>query len=320
MLTNSLSHPLSYASPPPRLRAPALETSVLPTDSLADAREKESDSALRKTLQAMASLALLAAPHTAKASQEVAGIESVAGRDDEIAPAAQFGQNFRDAKSSLKDSLDPHGYLGEHKGKVGDYDLSVSPVDLNLRGRLKGGKPGLLLKGDFLETSLSRKESIDDNWTRHQGFRAKLHGEVGTFGDSKLNLQAGVFREYRGTIADDYQVRLQADAGLEQRFLGEDQGLRAGISLRQEIEGGNHSLFGHDVKLYAEGRQGAYYNFGRGRTEMNYSFMAGPKKDFDLNVLGHQGKLTVTIGPEIKGDSYSDSFDLGVKSKVRVRF
>lgn len=323
MLTGSLQQKLSLNSLPSRRDHQPESLVSVPLDSLELSKEKPSDSSLRKTLQAMASLALIAAPQAASAASAADSVDTEHVAPSETGFADQFkevGQNLKDVKKNIRKTVDPWGYLDDYQSKVGDYDLRIRPLDLDLKPRLHHFTPGLRFKGDLLETSLSKSEEVGGGWTKRQGFTAKLHGEASTYDDPQLNLQAGVFREYRGVVGNDYHVRMQADAGIQQKFLGDDNGFRAGVGLLQEVEGGHHEIFGHDVKLYAEGHQGAYYNFGKGQTELSYSFMAGPKKDFDVSLLGHKGTLTVTVGPEIKGSSTGSAFETGIKSKVRVRF
>ena len=183
----------------------------------------------------------------------------------------------------------------------------------------EGAAPALRFRGDIMETRLSKTRELESGWSMTQGANAKITGEVSTYDDAELDFQAGLFRDYRGPVGENFQARLRNEVGLRHRFAGEDEGLRVGVSFRQELEGGRYEVFGHDFSLYAEGRQSAYQNLDNGRTELSYKFMAGPKKDFDFKLLGQDVNLSVTVGPEVKGSNHGESFDWGVGSKFRLR-
>lgn len=315
MFSSSLTPALTRISPPSLAKSNVLKAIETPLD-LRAANDNAPDDSLVKTLKAMASLALALAPQVAQAATaESTSVEKALSQES---PSKL--ERLKDSVEEFKDSLDPHGYLSEKTGKVGDYDLSFKPLDLDLRPRLKSGKPALKLRGELLETSLSKSQDLDGDWTLRQGFNARLRGEATSYDEPTLDLEAGVFREYRGPVGDDFQASFRSEAGLRHRFMGEDEGLRAGVSFRQELEGGSYQAFGTDFRLYAEGRQSAYHNFDSGETELGYQFMAGPKKSFDLSVFGRKATISVTVGPEIKGSSQGKSFELGVESKVRARF
>ncbi len=301
---------------PPAQRPPVDKHRVAQaSDSFTEAREKASDDSLRKTLQAMAALALTVAPQAAHAGASAQ--PEVARMGQQVKAKVEA---LKDTAESIKENLDPNGYLDEYESQVGDYTLRVKPLDLSLRPRIKSGMPVLKLKGEILETSLAKTVELGQGWSMRQGFTAKLEGEATTYDGPRIDLQAGVFREYKGPVGDDFQAEIQTDFGVRHRFLGEDEGLRVGLGFRQELEGGNYEFMGHDYQLYMEAREGIYHNLDSGKTEVSYRVMAGPKKDFDLELFGRKGKLTVTVGPEIKGNSQGDAFDLGVKTKARLRF
>jgi hypothetical protein len=322
MLANSLKTKFQSISPP----RPAVSTNLpvaQPVDTFA-AREKLPQDTLKQTLKAMAGLAIALGPQAAPA----AGAETVATEvlSEQTAEESTLRDRLdervdgiKEKAEDLKEKLDPNGYLDDYETKIGDYDLRVRPLDLSLRPRFKDGKPALKFKGEILETSLSKSTKLEGGWTMRQGLNAKLQGEVTTYDDPEIDLQAGVFREYRGTVGEDFQARFQGDFGVRHRFLGEEAGMKVGFGFRQELEGGNYQFMGHDYQLYAEGRQGIYQNFDTNETELSYSFMAGPKKDFDLKLFGKEGKLTITVGPEVRGNQ-DEAFNLGLKSKVRLRF
>lgn len=324
MQTHSLRTRFIKSGPPTLEKAPQ-KSEVEVLDSRATVTDEE-DGKLGKTLKAMASLALVLAPQGLEAAETAAvaatEVEEVVVDEDLnfIDRMESRLDSWKDNAAGLKDKLDPNGYLDEREFKVGEYDFRMTPVDLDLSPRWKDGGPALKFDGEILETSLSKKDDIGGGWTRRQGVSGRLQGEITTYDDAELDIEAGVFRDYQGPVGENFTARFRNHAGIRHRFIGEEEGLRAGVSFRQELEGGDYQFMGQDFSLYAEGRQSAYYNFETGEPDLSYSFMAGPKKDFDLKVLGREGKLTVTVGPEIKGSTRGEAFDVGVESKVRVRF
>lgn len=313
MLTKSTSS-LRKAGPP-AFKPQSRPEPTVALDTLA-ARPNGSDRSLQKTLVAMASLAATLGPQAAQAA-EVAPVETV--QEASLLERVESRiDSLGDRASELKDSLDPNGYLNERTGKVGDYDLSFTPVDLDLKPKWRSG-PALRFKGDFLETRLSKTRQLDGGWSMTQGANAKITGEISTYDDAQLDFQTGLFRDYRGPVGENFEARFRNEIGIRHRFAGDEEGLRAGVSFRQELEGGNYQFFGHDYSLYAEGRQSAYHNLDTGRDELSYKFMVGPKKDFNLNLFGKKATLTLTVGPEVKGSNHGEAFDWGVSSKARLR-
>jgi hypothetical protein len=317
MLTNSIAS-LRKAGPP-TLKSAARPERAAQVDTLA-ARDNSSDRSLKATLAAMASLAVVIAPQAAQAAEVAleAPVETIE-EDSFVDRVESRVDSVKDKAENLKNRIDPNGYLDEWSTQVGTYDLSVNPIDLDLKPRWKDGGPGLRFKGELMETRLSKTVELQGGWSMTQGANAKIIGEVSTYDEPELDFQSGLFRDYRGPVGDSFQARLSSEVGIRHRFMGENEGLRAGVSFRQELEGGNYEVFGHDFSLYAEGRQSAYRNLDTGQNEMSYKFMAGPKKDFDLRLFGRDTTLSVTVGPQIKGSNTGDSFDVGVGSKVRLR-
>lgn len=312
MLINSLRKP-GPPSAKPFIRPTASES----IDTVS-ARDSSSDRSLKATLAAMAALAVVVAPQAAQAAEAALEMPATV-EDDSLVDLVESGlDSVKETAEGLKSRIDPDGYLDEWNTQVGDYDLSVNPIDLDLKPKWKSG-PALRFKGDILETRLSKTVEMQSGWSMTQGANAKITGEVSTYDEPELDFQSGLFRDYQGPVGDSFQARLRSEVGIRHRFAGENEGLRAGVSFRQELEGGNYELFGHDYSLYAEGRQSAYRNLETGENEFSYKFMAGPKKDFDLRLFGKDTTLSVTVGPQIKGSSLGESFDVGVGSKVRLR-
>jgi hypothetical protein len=325
MQSSSLNSHFRKTSPP-SLKPKRITPQVKSVDTRA-AEEETQDSKFRQTLKAMASLALVLAPQALEAAEAAPSTLLTTVENPEVAEEPTLldtleakVDTLKETAESFQESLDPHGYLEEKQFQVGEYDLRLNPMDLDLRPRLKSGSPALKFKGEILETTLSKSDDIGGGWVRMQGAAAKLRGEVSTYSEPIIDLQGGLYREYSGPVGENYEAKLQAEVGVRHRFMGEDVGLRAGVSFRQELEGGNHQLFGHDYQLYAEGRQSAYRNLTTGESDLSYSFMVGPKKDFDVSLFGKKGTVTVTVGPEIKGSSQGEAFDVGIETKVRTRF
>lgn len=288
------------------------------------AREHDDGHKLADSLKAMAALAMTLVPHIAQAGSAPPAAEVQQVQETEQSTVKDRLENLSSSARALREqvteSLDPHGVLRERETQVGDFKLRFRPLDVNLNPRLQGMKPGLKLKGEFLETNLAKSQELGDGWTSTEGASARLRGHLTTYGNNELDLEAGLYKEYRGPVAKDYQARLRVDAGLRHRFVGDNPGTRVGFGLHQELEGGNFETFGHKYQLYAEGNQGLYYNLATGKPELSYNVMAGPKKDFELSLFGKKGKLTVAAGPEISGNNQGEAFQVGFKTKARLRF
>ena len=316
MLTNSLNKSLhGLRQSPPRLKQTISEAKTPDSpDYRAATRITEDDDKFRNTLKAITGLALATTPYLVTTQAAAAEQAIVQETDMNLVDSLE---DFGEKASDLKDKIDPSNYFDDYEKKLGDYTLRFRPLDL--KPRWKSG-PALRFRGEALETSISKDVEMEDGWSMRQGVSARLRGEVSTYNEPEVDLEAGLFREYRGPVGEDFEAKLRGNLGVRQRFVGEDEGLRAGISLRQELEGGNYEVFGHDFSIYAEGNQSVYYNMNTGETDAGYKFYVGPKKDFKLNVFGHEGTLTVTVGPEISGSTNGEAFDPGVGSKARLRF
>ena len=318
MLTNSLNTSLhGLRQSPPRLKQTISKATTPDSpDYRAATRITEEDDKFRNTLKAFTGLALAATPYMVTTQAAAAEQAIVQETDTSFVDSLE---NLGEKAGDLKDKIDPSNYFEDYEKKVGDYTLRFRPLDLDLKPRWKSG-PALRFRGEALETSLSKDIDLEDGWSMRQGVSARLRGEVSTYKEAEVDLEAGVFREYRGPVGEDFEAKIRGNLGVRHRFVGENEGLRAGISLRQELEGGNYEVFGQDFSIYAEGNQSVYYNVDTGETDAGYKFYVGPKKDFKLNVFGHEGTLTVTVGPEISGSTNGEAFDPGIGSKARLRF
>lgn len=233
---------------------------------------------------------------------------------------------LKDRVDRVKDAVVPDGWNERHDRELRDgWHLSFEPLDINLRPKWKDGGPALRMKGDFLETAIQKQEDIGNGWTTTKGLRGELEGEVNTYEKPELDIRVQAFKRWEGPLNDDYDARFDVGVGVRNRFMGEhehEEGLQVGVSARQEIEGGGFEFRGHDYRWYMEGRQHVYRNMTTNQTEANYKFMIGPKRDFDVSLFGREGRVTLTVGPEIKGSTLEgkDPFEVGIKAKIKTRF
>ena len=203
----------------------------------------------------------------------------------------------------------------------GAYQLQFDAVDVSPRASLRGRTPSVGVRGRFLDTTYSKTSDIGGGWTSEQGVRGRVRAEASTNGDSEVDLQAGMFREVRGPIGEDFQGRFRVEAGVRNRVAGNgSRGLRAGVELNQEVQGGSFSVGGEEFSLYADGRQRVFQNLEGGGTEWDYRFMAGPQKSIDVNALGYNGKVSVAAGPQISGSSDGSAARLGAGVRVGLDF
>lgn len=351
-------------SAPPRRSKPVEVSNAQPVDLAGPARTEPSDNHLKQALGGMAMLAATLAPHAASAAETLVEEplelqeEIITAQDSQYANYSELEQELATdlaAKSEdttqgeeekpgfidrvsdrakgvkgryqgIKEKVVPDRWLTSHEKDLGNgWHLSYEPVDVDLKPKWKDGGPALRLKGEFLETSIQKKEDIGGGWTTTKGIRGELEGEVNTYDKPELDLRISAFKRWEGPLSEDYDAMFDVSVGVRDQFMGKhdyNDGISAGISMRQEIEGGGFEFRGKDYTWYLEGREHVYHNLDSGRTDANYKIMVGPKRDFDVSLFGKKGKLSVTVGPEIKGSTaeHRDAFELGVGSKVRVRF
>lgn len=351
MSLKALNSQVKFSAPPRGPKPPVTDGPTRDHQDIVDTAttRSQSDNQLQKTLFAASFMAATFGAGTAHAAEAATTAPPVL-EEIIVAPSHQselesqletelseadtqteqkkegFLDRLSDRVSSIRDRVIPDSLQGTRRKELPNgWHLSFEPLDVDLRPRWEDGGPALKLKGDFLETSIQRQQDIGGGWTRTRGLRGELRGEVTTYDDPELDLNLQAFQRWEGPLNDDYQARFDAGVGIRHRFMGEnelEEGLRAGVSFRQEIQGGGFEFRGHDYRWYMEGRQDAYYNVDTGQTEASYRFMGGPSRDFDVKLLGREGRITITAGPEIKGstESHRDPLELGFKVKVRSRF
>jgi hypothetical protein len=208
----------------------------------------------------------------------------------------------------------------ETRTRLGDYTLRVRPADLDVRPRLEDGKLGLKLKGEWLDSELSREMTRNDGSTVTQGLRGRVHGEYTTFSSSQASLNLEAFRRWEGTIMTDRPALFEVSAGAY-RDLAHNI-TRVGFQMRQELKGGSFSVLGQPLSWAAEGRQSYSYRVQGHSAEpanrFDYSMLVGVRRDFETTLVGKKATVSVIIGPELRGDS-DTSVELRPKAKVRVR-
>lgn len=302
MLINSLTH-----SPPPRKSTHPASHRTESHDSLEVSRKTSKDLDLSRTLGAMGALALTLAPQVASGSETVM----------EKTLDAPLSQNERDLMEALESAP-------KERLKVGDWQLHTDPIDLDLRPRWNNG-PQIGLRAEVLESSLQRTQERGDGVSVTTGLRGRIGAEARTDRDTTVDVQAQAFRRWEGPLGEEYQGKFEAAVGLRDRLTGGhewERGLTVAANFRQEVEGGGFTFRDQKYRWYLEGRQQVYHNLETGRTDADYRFMAGPKRDLEIPFLGKKRQLTIAVGPELKGSTAPgrDSFDVGLKVKLRARF
>ncbi|MCE7873804.1 hypothetical protein DYH09_26015 [bacterium CPR1] len=218
-------------------------------------------------------------------------------------------------------ALAPQPAVAETGTRLGDSTLRVRQADLDVRPRLEDGKLGLKVKGEFLDSELSRQMTRNDGSTVTQGLRGRVHGEHTTFGTGQAWLNLEAFRRWEMTVMTDRPALFEVSAGVYQDLAHNTT--RVGFQMRQEINGGSFSVLGQPLSWAAEGRQSSSYrvqgNSAEPANRFDYSVLVGVRRDFETTLVGKKATISVTIGPELRGDS-DTSVELRPRAKVRVRF
>lgn len=328
----TLTQGITYASPPKR-RARVQSQESTPTDTLEQARAPFPSRKLEKAAVALAGLAVSVGTQNAQAAEAVleeAAEEETADQSEVIEAISKGVDTVTDAVEVVKSKVDqakavlPEELTERQEIDLGqDWQFHFEALDVDLKPKWRDG-PALRLKGDFLETGLRKVEDLGDGWKSSKGIRAELQGEVNSYESPRLDLSLQAYKRWEGPIAEDFDARFDVGFGLTNRFMGEGptEGLSAGIHLRQELEGGKFQVGGYDLRWYLEAREGLTHNFSTGDLNASYKVMVGPKKDFSFKVFGRKGRLTLTVGPEVKGKfgTETDPFSVGVKAKTKIRF
>lgn len=220
----------------------------------------------------------------------------------------------------LKGQILPPNWTAKRRADLGgDWKFSTEPIDVDVQPRWEDG-PALKFRGDFFETRIQKTRDLGNDWNLTRGYHGKIRGEIKTYEKPILDLDVGAFREWRGPLTDNIDAKFTASTGFRARLVGtdQDQGLRAHVSMRQELEGLDFQAFGDDYRWYLEARQSVSRNFTASDNRVGYRLMVGPKRDFKISAFGKTAKVTVAAGPEFKGRS-GEAFSLGAKARVKIK-
>lgn len=233
----------------------------------------------------------------------------------QVAQAANVGKVVTTANPALTDMFT------STTTQVGDYSLHFRPADIDISPRLHGLKPGLRAKGEFLDAELSRTIKLDDGWTRTQGLRGRIHGDISTFGDVNSSLNLEGFRRWEGNLKPGLQAKFEVSGGAYQDLVHSTTSL--GFQAYQEVKGGDFTWHNQPLSWHLEGREsvgqrvaGSYANSPS--TQYHYEFLVGVRRDYPMKVFGHNAIVSAVVGPEIHGNQ-DRSFGFSPKLKVRVQ-
>jgi hypothetical protein len=202
--------------------------------------------------------------------------------------------------------------------KVGDYTLDFRPVDVDLSPRFKGIKPGLRARGDFLQAELSKREPVNEDWSRVQGLRGRLHGNINTFGDASAELNVEAFRRWEGSWGRTMSAMVEVSSGVY-RDLHEGT-TSTGVQLRQELKGGRFEFAGQPLSWNIQGRQ-SYRHVMDGdsaNSGLSYEVLLGARRDFQVNLFGKEGTLSAVVGPQLRGGP-TESAKVSPKVQLRLK-
>lgn len=294
------THPISKRVSPPRLSS-GMAAEVKPEKAPSSAVVRDTNDNFGQSIKALAGLALTLAPICASAvpNSQPAEVEMVKETDTDI------------------DSTSPVSLLDKKDGRVGDYNWEFTPIDADLKPRVRGGNPVLRLKGEFLDGSIHKTRELGDGWVTRQGANTRFRGEASTDRDPEIDFQAGLFREYLGPVGD-FKGRFRGEFGVRHRFLGDHEGTRAGFSFSQELTKDDANLWGQNFSTYIVSSQSLYRDMETEQTTLSYRIGAGIKKEYPVKMFGRDGKLSLVLGPEISG-SEGESPTVSTKSKLRLK-
>ena len=202
--------------------------------------------------------------------------------------------------------------------QIGDYKLEFRPVDVDINPRLKGLKPGLRARGDFLQAELSKREPAGQDFTRVQGLRGRIHGNITTYGDANAEVNLEAFRRWEGNFSHDSTAMFEVSSGVYRDILG--QSTSAGVQLRQEYKGGSFEIAGQPLSWHVQGRQSYRHVFDGDSTNSGFSYdvLVGARRDFQLDLLGKPATLSLVVGPQLRGNP-SESAKISPKVQARLR-
>lgn len=232
-----------------------------------------------------------------------------------------------------------------YETQIGDYNLRVDYADFDidlkprLKPRLNDGKLGLegklYLKGemDLLRTELSKTEQQGD-WTVTQGLRGSIDTElkVGyegewtdgddevdyeSFNEPKVHLNMSGFKRWDRDLEDGKRLRLDLVGGVGQNVLDGDTKLH--LQARQELAGGDLTIYGHKFTWVTEAKEGLEYHVQDDNFNAKYELFGGLIKKIPMKVFGQKFETEIKAGPRIKGD-IDEPIEFSPVFKVKVRF
>jgi hypothetical protein len=212
--------------------------------------------------------------------------------------------------------------FSQSETQVGDYKLTFKGADINVSPRFRGLKPGVRLRGDFLRTEFAKTESIGDGWSKTQGLRGILHGQVSTHNVAEAQVNLEAFSRWNGTVGKGVNSTFEVSGGTYYDAMNSTASV--GVSARQEFKGGNFEIAGQPLSWNVEGNQSVRQivkgdNGSGSNLNWNYEVLVGVRRDYPMQIFGKNANVSVVLGPEIAGNQ-QDHFKVAPKLKVRVRY
>ncbi|MCW5867766.1 MAG: hypothetical protein KIS61_10920 [Candidatus Eremiobacteraeota bacterium] len=234
----------------------------------------------------------------------------------QVAQAANVGKTVARVNPELAD------VFTKSSTQVGDYTLHFRPADIDVSPRLSGRKPGLRFKGEFFDAELSKTLPLNDGWTRTQGLRGRVHGDINTFGDVNGSLHLEGFRRWEGNLKPGLHARFEVSGGAYQDLIHNTTNV--GLQAYQEVKGGDFKWREQSLSWHLEGRQSigqrvAGSHAEQPSTQFRYSFLVGVRRDYPMKVFGRPAVVSAIVGPDFHG-SQDKSFEVSPKLKMRVQF
>ncbi|MFN8608338.1 MAG: hypothetical protein U0931_12450 [Vulcanimicrobiota bacterium] len=233
----------------------------------------------------------------------------------QVAQAANLNTAVTSASPALSDMFT------STTTQVGDYSLHFRPADLDISPRFHGLKPGLRAKGEFLDAELSKTVKLDEGWSRTQGVRGRIHGDINTFGEVNGSLNMEAFRRWEGSLKPGLQAKFEISGGAYQDLVHSSTNL--GFQAYQELKGGDFTWHNQPLSWHLEGRESvgkrvAGHFENSPSNQYHYEFLVGVRRDYPMQVFGHNAIVSAVVGPEFHGNQ-DKSFGVTPKLKVRLQ-
>lgn len=232
------------------------------------------------------------------------------------AQAANVGKTMARVNPDLAD------VFTKSSTQVGEYTLHFRPADIDVSPRLSGMKPGLRVKGEFLDAELSKTLPLNEGWTQTQGLRGRIHGDINTFGDVNGSLNLEGFRRWEGNLKPGLHAKFEVSGGAYQDLVHNTTSV--GFQAYQEVKGGDFRWRDQPLSWHLEGRQSvgqrvAGSNGEQPSTRFGYSFLVGVRRDYPMKIFGRPAVVSAIVGPDFHGNQ-DKSFEVSPKVKMRVNF